>query len=58
MIKLLNLIDVNFCFIFIATVDFRPLIFGQNDGNALKGIGKKEKEGLREKKIADDFTQG
>lgn len=53
-------IDVKlfFCFLFLVTVDFRPLIFGQNDGNALKSVGKKEREGLREKKIADDFTQG
>ena len=60
MMKQSNQIDVklSFSFIFLVTVDFRPLIFGQNDGNALKSVGKKEKEGLREKKIADDFTQG
>jgi hypothetical protein len=34
------------------------LIFGQNDGNVVKSVAKKEKEGVREKKLIDDYTNG
>ena len=54
--QLINFTIVSFFCIIL--LDFRPLIFGQNDGIAVKNVVKNEKEGLREKKLVDDFTSG
>ena len=51
---LINFVTIHVLF----SIDFRPLIFGQNDGNGVRSVTKKDKEGVREKKMIDDYTNG